>query len=64
MDDGVDLLSSSSLGRLLVPGVTVSVCSQTAVSRGILPDLPEIDYASQIQLADIVGETDRFVSLT
>ena len=62
MAEGADLLASDEIFALDRPGITVSACTQSVISRKLPMDIPFIDYASQFQLARIVTTSGRFVS--
>ncbi len=60
--EGADLLNSPRAAELAVLGVRVSVCTQSAIERGLPLDLDHVNYASQVQLGRLVAEAARFVS--
>lgn len=61
MADGAELIRSPEIGIAAVPGVRVSVCTQTVMNRSLPSDVEGVDYASQLQLARSVADSDRFL---
>ena len=64
MDDGAELLRREWRARLEVPGLRVTVCTQTVARRGLPADHPEVDYAGQVQLGRLVRRSDRFLAFS
>jgi len=64
MEDGAELLREEWVDRLDLDGVRVTVCTQTVVCRGLPADLPDVDYAGQVQLGRLVRRSDRFLAFS
>jgi sulfur relay (sulfurtransferase) complex TusBCD TusD component (DsrE family) len=64
MADGAELLRDEWVGRLDLRGVRVTVCTQTVAQRGLPTDVPDVDYAGQVQWGRMVRRADRVLAFS
>jgi len=64
MEDGAELLRREWAHRLDMEGVRVTVCGQSVARRGLPADLPDVDYAGQVQLGRLVRRSDRVLAFS
>jgi len=62
MSEGADLLREEWADRLDLPGVRVTVCTQSVAERGLPTSLTDVDYAGQVQLGRLIRRSDRFLA--